>query len=186
MKRYIRTSTDNNVTNIEVTFGALLSIETTQVAATSYKGHEIPEGKLPPADKKALLNSQVYQDYLAFLEAIDEIIFDYDLKIYYENESETNSLYRSGLAKDSKGDILLKFAVHIRVSTHPAHRTKESQKNKKEERAELTKLAGKKKVTPLPINVVVNDKAEDFASYLDAIVYFDERLAHAVEIMKRN
>lgn len=186
IKRYIRSNYNIDLITSEVTFNVeLTSSAESEVAAAIYKGYEIPEGELPPADKKIVMNSQVYQEYLSFIEVIEDMISDYNLNIYYKHNSENNSFYRSGLAKDDKGNNLIDFTIRIRVSTHTAHRTKESQNNKKKEKAELAKLAGTKRVTPLPINVVVNDQSEDFRSYLDAIVYFSNQLEHAYEIMTR-
>ena len=185
MKRYVKSTTIITPLVISVIFDIELVDDTSTIAAVSYKGHIIPEGELPPADKNAIVNSQIWSDYQSFIEAVEDIIEDYDLDVYYKNNSDYSSFYWSALAKDSSGKDILDFTVRMRVSTHPAHKTKQSQENKKAEKAELAKIAGKKRVAPLPIIVVVNDESEEFMSYLDAIAYLDMAIAHAVEIMIR-
>ena len=186
MKKYIRSDSSNdNMIKIEVIFDVRLSEGSSEVAAATYKGHEIPEGELPPAEKNAIVNSQVWQDYQDVIEVIEELIADHNLYVYYDNQSDYHSFYWSTLARDSKGNNLLDFTARIRVSTHDAHRTKESQENKKEEKEVLKKLAGKKRVTPMPITVVINDKSEKFKSYIDVIAYIDKELDHALSVMTR-
>lgn len=187
MKRLVKHSENNARLKLDVVFNIDLTSDTADgsVAAATYRGIDIPEGKLPPADKNAIMNSQVYRDYRSFIDAVEEMLIDYNFNIYYRNESEYDSFYWSGLAKDDNGNNLVDFTVRLRVSTHDAHRTKESQQNKKEEKRLLKKLSGGRRVTPLPINVVVNDESTDFKSYLDAIVYIDERIERAYEIMTR-
>lgn len=186
MKRYIR-STTNAVTKIEVIFNieVMLSAAENQVVAATYKGIEIPEGELPPADKDAIWNSQVYQNYLSFIDSVEEILQDYDLNIYYKNDSPDRSFYWSALAKNDDGSNLLDFTTRLRVATHPAHRTKESEHNKKLEKAELKKISKGKRVAPLNITVIVNNESTEFTSYLDVIEYIDKEIEHAVEIMTR-
>lgn len=186
MKRVIRSGSNNGVIKVEVVFDIELALDSSsEIAAATYKGIEVPEGDLPPADKNAIWNSQIYQNYNSFIEAVEDILESYDLDIYYKNKSEYESFYWSALAKDNEGNDLFDFTVRLRVSTHAAHRSKKSQENKKEEKAELKKLSNKKRVSPLPISVVINDQSEEFDSYLDAIEYVDEMVSNAVEIMKR-
>lgn len=186
MKRYIRSTTEENILKIEVVFNVDISTITDEnIAAATYKGHEIPEGELPPADKKAVMNSQVYRDYKAFIKAVEEIVSDYDLFIYYKNQSKYNSFYWSGLAKDADGEPLIDYTMRLRVSTHDAERTKQSQKRKKDEKKELMKISKGKRVTPMPIDAVINNKSTQFDSYLDAIAWIDEHIEHAVEVMTR-
>ena len=181
MKRFI---------NIPTVIKVVLDLELnnnveTEVAAATYKGHEIPEGKLPPADKDAIVNSQVWSDYQSFIETVEDFLEYYNLDIYYKNNSDYNSFYWSALAKDDNGNDLFDFTIRLRVSTHPAHRTKQSQQNKKQEKEELAKLAKKKRVNPLPIIITINDKSTKFENYMDAIVYIDTALEHALDIMTR-
>lgn len=186
MKRYIKSSeSTDGLLNIEVIFDVQIDDNSNDVAAATYKGHEIPEGELPPADKNAVVDSQVWQDYQDVIEVIEDLIEDHNLNIYYTNESDYHSFYWSALAKDSKGNSLMRFTVRIRVSTHDAHRTKESQENKKKERSALRKLTEGKRVTPMPITVVVNNESKQFQSYMDVVVYVDEKLDHALKIMTR-
>lgn len=185
MKRYIKSQSVVYPIKVEVIFDIELSSSDSEIAAATYKGHEIPEGALPPADKKVIVNSQVWSDYQAFIEVIEDFIEDYDLHVYYKSKSNYNSFYWSALARDDEGNDLIDFTVRIRISTHPAHRTKQSQVNKKEEKAQLAKLTRNKKVNSLVVIVVINNESEEFNSYLDAIVHLDEELSHAVEIMTR-
>lgn len=187
MKKYIKSnSSKNDITRIEVIFDVELTPDNSgEVAAATYKGHYIPEGDLPPADKKTIVNSQVWSDYQAFIESVEDFIEACDLHIYYKNDSDYNSFYWSALAKDSEGNDLLDFTVRIRISTHNAHRTSQSQQHKKEEKKELAKLSKNKKVRPLSIVVTINDESEEYDSYMDAIVSIDEKIEHALEIMTR-
>lgn len=188
MKRYVRLNSNDGTVKVEVIFEVELMPDETggQVAAATYEGIEIPEGELPPADKDVIMNSQVYSDYIAFIESVEDILVDYyELNIYYKNKSDYDSFYWGCLAKDDNGNLLFDFEVTLRVSTHPAHRTKESQNKKKVQKQELAKISSKKRVKNIRIDVVVNNESVDFDSYLDAIEYLDKRLEKAVEIMKR-
>lgn len=185
MKRYIRLESSIETVKIEVIFDVELDSSESTVAAATYKGHEIPEGKLSPADKKVIVNSQVWAEYQAFIESIEDMLEAYDLHVYYKNKSAYDSFYWNALAKDDEGNDLIDFTIRMRVSTHPAHRTSQSQKNKKAAQSELAKVTKKKKITPIFISVVVNDESEKFDSYLDVIVYIDEKIEHALEIMTR-
>lgn len=158
--------------------------ENKQIAAVSYKGIEIPDGELLPAEKDVLIDSQVLADYHSFIECIEDLIIDvYELEIYYRNDSPYNSFYFGVLAKNSDETIILDFDLTLRVSTHDAHRTKESQHYKKEKKAALKKIAHTKKPTPITYSVIVN--REEFDNYLDAFVAIDDKIKHAVEMMER-
>lgn len=186
MKRYVKST--SNVIKVSVVFNVELYTEEdrNQLAAATYKGVEVPEGDLPPADKKIIMNSQVYSDYISFIKSVEDLLTDYyDLTIYYKNESEYDSFYWGGLAKSDDGTFMLDFEVTLRVATHPAHRTKESQKEKKIQKQELAKVAGKKRVKTIRIDLVVNDESEDFNSYIEAFAALDEKVERAVKVMTR-
>ena len=172
---------------INAIFEAIFSKEH-EIAAATYKGLEIPEGSLMPSEKDAVIDSQTYANYASFVEAIVSLIEDtYGLTIYYENGSPYDSFYYGALATNSDGSFILKFTSSFRISNHEAHRSKESQDHKKEEREALKNIINvrdnNKLPRVLPVSIIVNDKTYD--CYLDAIVDADRLIEHAVSIMNR-
>ena len=158
------------IMNIEVIFDSELQDDSgSEVAAATYKEYKIPEGDLPPADKKVVMSSQAREDYISFIQAVRSLLNDYNLHIYYDNESEYNSFYGGVLAKDDQGNNLLKLRTRFCVSTHPYERTPASQKAKKNEEKAAKKVSKGKTVHLLPIRVVVNNESTQFDSYLEAI-----------------
>lgn len=184
MKKWIRASTNKpTVVHIDAVFEIFLD-SLTEVAAATYKGITIPEGELMPADKDAIYTSQQYQDFQSFLESVEALLTDYyGLRIYYKNNSDYNSFYWGVLAKNSDETLIIDFDLTLRVSTHPAHRTEQSQAEKKKQKAAKNVATGGKKTKPLRKVVVVNDK--EFASYFDAIVEVDSIIEDAIEKLTR-
>lgn len=155
------------------------------VAAAEYKGYQIPDGPLMPADKNAKISQQQIIDYETFIEDIEDMLKEHhDLKLVYQNKSEDYSNYYSFLALNDKGEPVFRFRLRLRVSTHDPHRTKEQQKEEvKEEQAVARYLNGKKpqKMTKI---IIVNDESE-YTDYLDAFVSICDVVDHAVEVMRR-
>ena len=185
MKKYIRLSSDVVTKHINIEIGIEIIDPQGQIAAASYKGFNVPDGKLLPVEKDAIVDSQALEDYHAFIDSIEDLIQDYyQLHVFYKNDSPDNSFYFGMLAKDSEGNLLLDFDFTLRVSTHPAHRTEQSQKHKKEKDAELAKVTNGKRTKPLRKYILVNDKEYD--NYSEAYLAVDEMIASQVDIMRRN
>lgn len=183
MKKYIKSKLP---TKIEIDIEAVVEFNAKDqdVAASTYKDLYVPEGELLPGEKDAIINSQAWADYCSFIESVEDLMTDYyDLHIYYKNESEDYSFYWGLLAKNDTEDILIDFNLKLRVSNHPAHRSKESQHRKAEQEAQLQKITEGKKSKPMTQIVVVNNKT--FKSYMDAFMEVDRILERAVGIMKR-
>lgn len=185
MKRMVISNSSDKVTQkIEVIFEVELNHVEDQVAAATYKGFYVPEGELLPAEKDAIINSQMYADYEGFIESVEDLLTDYyELKIYYKNDSPDNSFYYGVLAKNSDATLILDFSATFRISNHRGHRTDEQTKHKKEQKAKLRELSNGKKVQIIYKPIIVNQKT--FDSYFEAFEAVDSIIAEAVEIMER-
>lgn len=185
MKRLVQ-SYDDRTVKIDVIFNVELVYQegNDEIAAATYRGIEIPEGELLPAEKDAIVHSQAYRDYHSFIDSVEELLMDYyELEVYYKNESDYNSFYYGLLAKDNDNSLLFDFTLHLRVSTHEAHRTQESQRNKKKEKQALNQLSKGKKVRVISSNVIVN--RDEFSSYIYAIGQVDDIVKDAIDVMTR-
>ena len=188
MKRYIHSEREPDLI-IEAIFEARFNNDDDSIAAATYKGINVPDGPLPPAEKKIAKNSPAYVNFESFVEGVLGLIEDtYELTIYYESGSPYGSFYYGALATNSDGSFILKFTASFRISTHEARRTKQSQMHKKEERdalKELTNTVSNNKLPRvIPVSIVVNDKF--YKSYIDAIVDADTLIENAVNKMKKN
>ena len=106
--------------------------------------------------------------------------------LVYKSKSEDYSKYYNFLACDTNGNVLFKFRLRFRVSTHTAHRTKQSQKHKKEEETSETLLKllnGRPLPKSYPKTVIVNRKT--FTSYEEAFVTIDNDVKNWIEVMTR-
>ena len=156
----------------------------TPIAASKHRGFQIPDGPLISGIPGAIIDSQAVADYEAFIESVTDLITEYyELIIYYKNKSKDYSNYFGMLAKDSRGNIIADFDFTLRVSNHDPHRSKESQRHKKQRQAELKRITEGKKPRPITDYIVVNDT--EFDNYLDAYLAVDKMIEHAVNIMKR-
>lgn len=189
MKRYIKSDLDAQISckfNIvcEIEFPEGIELIDRSIAASTYKGFDIPEGPLLPADKDAAIDTQALDDYHSFVESVEGLLTQYyGLELYYKNDSEYNSFYYGMLAKNADGSILFDFDFTLRVSTHPAKRSKESQKAKKEQEAQLKQITNGDLTRPLRLSVVVNDKR--FKDYMSAYLFIDKQVQSKIAIMKR-
>lgn len=186
MKRYLFNNISFPVNfTIEVIVYPKDTTTTMPVAATEYKGYQIPDGPFMPADKKIKPSKQQIVDYRTFIKDIESMLSDHhELKLIYKNKSANYSNYYSFLALNDKGEPVFRFRLRLRISTHDPHRTKEQQKEEaKEEKAVAKYLNGKKpqKMTKI---IIVNDDSE-YTDYLDAFVDICNIVDHAVEVMRR-
>ena len=180
------TNTESKRINVSVVVG--YADPDNKVAASTYekadKSFNIPDGPLLPAGKEIYIdpNSQLVADYDDFIESVEDLITDYyNLKIYYKNSSTDYSRHFGMLAKDDNGNVVINFDFTMRISNHTAHRTPESQKHKKERKAQLAKETDGKKTKPIVKSILVNDK--EFSSYLDAYEYVDKVIGDVVSKM---
>ena len=170
---------------VEVELELSEPIEQPDVAAASYKGFNVPEGPLLSGLPDAIADSQAIADYEAFIESVQDLITDYyDLKIYYKNSSPDHSYYFGMLAQDADGRTILDFDFTLRISNHPAHRSQQSQFNKKERKAELARLTDGKKTKPITKSIIVNK--EVCKDYEEAYQLVDSTIESVVKIMKRS
>lgn len=157
------------------------------VAASEMYGIPIPDGDLMPETKDELPTDQMIADYEDFIEAIEDLLQDhYGLILVYKSKSEDYSKYYNFLACDKDGVVLFRFRLRLRVSTHDAHRTKQSQKHKKEEEHSeklLELLDGRPLPKAYPKTVIVNRKT--FTSYEEAFVTIDNDVKRWINVMIR-
>lgn len=177
---------------LPITFDLLVNIyldtDNPYIAAATYKGFYIPDGELISGEKNAIIPPQALADYNAFIVSVEDLCIDYyGLELTYLNFSEDNSNYYNFIAKDAYGNPILKFRLRLRVSTHPAHRTKLQQQHKKEEEqsTELHRFTRGKKLTPYTIDYVLNKENTEIKSYEDAFIQLDQRIQRAIEVMTR-
>lgn len=188
MKLYIKSSS-YDIQTISVIVNLQLDYSDDVAAATYHKGDgdfAIPDGPLLPRDKEIKIdpNSQILEDYKSFITSVRGLLENYyELNVYYKNHSDDNSYYFGMLAKDDQGNNILDFDATLRLSNHPAHRTPESENNKKKQKELLLEETHGQKTRPLFTSILVND--EEFDNYLDAYQKVDEWIDHAVKIMKR-
>ena len=80
--------------NIEVILSPKDTTVIIPVAATEYKGYQIPDGSFMPADKKIKPSAQQITDYKAFIADIEAMLSDHhELKLIYKNKSKNYSNY---------------------------------------------------------------------------------------------
>lgn len=155
-----------------------------EIAAGTYKNIDVPDGDLLPAEKSTGIPDQVKEDYNSFIQSVEELLTDYyNLYTYYTNESENYSKYYGIVAKTAEGKIILKFKFKLRLSNHPAHRTRMSQEHKHEEEQALNKLVPGVRFKPIVKSILVNK--DEFDSYEHALEYIDGEVEKVVEIMTR-
>lgn len=134
---------------------------------------------------------QVIADYDAFVETIEDLLIDYyHFELTYYDDNENNSRYYNFLAKDSEGNITMKFRLRLRISNHVPHRTQKSQKKKNSEiensREELHKFLNDNQISKLKAYtkvIIINNKEYD--SYEEAFIDIDKMIERFVEVMNK-
>ena len=181
MKRYIHGT--ENMLKLQVIVEVGFVKESESIAA-SYDTDQFKGSELPPAVKDALIDSQVLADYHAFVETLEDLVTDYfGLKIYYKNDSPYNSFYFGVLAVDDEGNYILDCEAAIRISTHDAHRTTESEKQKANQKNELKKLTKGKRLQPVRRNIIINN--HEFDNYDEAYEFAFSQLESAASKLNR-
>lgn len=184
MKRYIHSSTTEEPVTETIRIVVDVDFSLIKEVAASRRGVKLPTGKLLPAEKDALIDSQVLADYHAFIETVRDLIADYyNLHIYYKNSSDDNSFYFGFLAKNSDGSFLLDFEATIRISNHDPHGTPQADHAKKEQNEELMKLTDGVRPRPWRKNIIVNDR--EFSSYEEAYDQVDSIVQRAVQVLEK-
>ena len=186
MKRHIHPVTEEDMytVSIEVEIELPENPSEDYIAAAEYNGFQLPDGPLLSGLPGALITSQELEDYAAFIESVKDLLTDYyNLQTYYHNVSEDNSHYFGLLAKDAAGNPIINFDFKLRVSNHPAHRSKQSQQHKSEQAAELKKVTKGKKTKPLTKSIIVN--RETCANYTEAFIKVDKIVEEVVNVMRR-
>ena len=150
--------------------------------------NSLPKGPVISKERNRITQRMI-DDFESFVERIEDTCEEvYDLVGTYTNESDDLSHYYNYLVKDEFGTIIAKFRLRIRISNHPAKRTQQQQKNKKDElnSEKLHELLTEQqisKIRPYPILIVVND--EIFKNYEDAFDDIDARLQRAIEVVRK-
>lgn len=172
--------------NIEVMLYPKTVDNQSNVAASTYRGYEIPDGPLMPADKKIKVSEQQIIDYETFIEDVEDMLKDHhELKLIYENKSKDYSNYYTFLAVDENDNPYFRFRLRLRVSTHdPRRSSAQKAEIAKEEKAVEEYLKGKKKPDKMTKIIVINDDSE-YDSYLDAFVDICDKVDIAIEKMRR-
>lgn len=170
---------------IDVVLSYIDTSEEMSVAASTYRGYTLPDGPLMPPNKQDPVTKQQIIDYETFLQDVIDFLEDNcNLKVIYKNKSPDKSLYRTFLAKDSKGNLLFKFKTRLRVSAHNPHRTKQQQANvKNEERATAHYFEGKKK--PRKMTKIITVNSETYSSYFEAFADICDTVDNCLEVMNR-
>ena len=188
MKKYISAVTEFPVDfNIEVVLFPKNSITSMPVAAAEYKGYQIPDGEFMPADKDIKVSAQQIIDYETFIDDIESMLKEHhELKLVYKNKSDDYSNYYSFLALDEDGNLLFRFRLRLRVSTHdPRRSSAQKAQIAEEEKAVAEYLKGrKKKPDKMTKIIIVNDESE-YDSYLDAFVDICDIVDNAITKMRR-
>lgn len=188
MKRYILGAINSPVDfNIEVILFPKDYSGTMPVAAAEYKGYKIPDGELMPADKNIKISQQQIIDYETFISDIEDMLKEHhELKLVYKNKSKNYSNYYSFLALDANGNLLFRFRLRLRVSTHdPRRSSAQKAEIADEEKAVSEYLKGrKKKPDKMTKVIIVNDESE-YDNYLEAFVDICDIVDDAIEKMQR-
>ena len=178
MKKLIRPQHIEIIVDIEY-------FEQLAVAASTYKGFQIPDGPLISGIPEAVIDSQALVDYESFIESVTDLITDYyELHIYYKNTSPDHSNYFGMLVKNDDGILLIDFDFTLRISNHNPHRSQQSQQHKKERKKALAEVTQGKKTKPITSHIEVNK--ENFDTYLEAYIAVDKLIGDTVEKMKQN
>mgnify|MGYP007070061986 CR=1 FL=1 len=79
MKRYIKSSVNTDCLKFNIIFDIELPYTTDdlsnrKIAASNYKGFDIPDGPLIPSEKDALIDTQILADYHSFVESISALL----------------------------------------------------------------------------------------------------------------
>ena len=191
MKRYIKNaSTDPVIVDIEIFAGHPILDNEGEIAASSDDKYyaNLPTGPVISKDRNRITQHMI-DDFEGFVETIESVCEEkYGLILTYKNVSNDHSHYYNYLAADSKGNIILEFRLRLRISNHPAHRTKEQQANKKEELAseELHRLLSQHDINKLTTYVkVITVNDEKFQTYEAALDDTMEIIDETVKVMKR-
>lgn len=185
MKKLIYTS---EITFIPIYFDIVIDFLVAQseaVVASEYKGFWVTDAPVIQNLPKELIDSQAFQDFEDFMESVTKLITDYyKLHIYYKNASPDHSHYFGLFAKDDQNRIILDFDFTFRIANHKAHRTPESEYNKKEQENALNVVTKGNPTKPMTKTIIVNN--EEFDKYLDAYIAIDETIEDHVKKMKKN
>lgn len=158
------------------------------VAAIDVSKYNLPTGPVISRYRNRI-TQQMIDDFEAFMEDVESLCEDnYGLIGTYKHVSDDHSYYYNYLAKDSKGDVIIKFRLRLRISNHPAKKGKKQKYNKNAELAsqklkemlsddEIRKL---RKYTKI---ITIND--EEYSSYEEAFEQVDSIVASAVKVMTR-
>lgn len=193
MKIYVNSSDLSALTyaplSFEITVNIAPKYNTGEIAAATHKGIEIPDGEVISGLKNAIITDQIENDYNTFIESVEDLLTEYyGLILIYQSKSANYSHYYSFLAKDKEsGKVYFRFRLRLRISNHPAVRSKASQKHKSEETntekyKELTQRIAKDP-RPYTKSIVVNK--EIYNSYEEAFVDIDEQVSNWIEIMMK-
>ncbi len=185
MKRVVRYLDEPDTIKISVIVEVEMRLKDDPVAAATFDHKELPQGQLLPSEKDAVIDSQVLEDYHAFIESIEDLITDYyDLHIYYKNSSPDNSFYFGMIAKDADNIPIIDFEACIRISNHAASRSPQSQHNKKLMKEALRREVGNAKLKPIRKRIIVN--RDEFADYDAAYSAVDELIENVTSKLKKN
>lgn len=188
MKRYINTIP--YVIEVEIYAYNLLSEFISSIAASrDLSKYELPEG--PVIEKtRNLITSKMETDFESCMEAVEDFCEE-NMKLIgtYKNVSSDNSYYYNYLATDENGDIIIDYRMRLRISNHPASRTAEQKKHKKEElnSSKLNDMLTYEQIRKLrkyPVTIIVN--SEKFDNYGIAINFILDDIEDAVDVMKSN
>lgn len=182
MKKYIHTNDD--ITKIQIVVEVEF-LNTSESVAASYSSERFKNSELPPAEKDALMNSQVFADYAAFVETIEDLITDYfGLNIYYKNDNAIyNSFYFGVLAVDDNENYILDCEAVIRISTHYQHKTPASEEAKAKQKAKLKEVTNGARLQPVRKNILINDKS--FSNYDDAYEFIFPIIERVATVLNR-
>lgn len=185
MKKLLRTTSPIKF-DIEVILYPKFADNSSGIAASTYRGYDLPDGALMPADKNIKISEQQIIDYETFIADVEDMLKNkHELKLIYQNKSADYSNYYTFLAVDNMGNPYFRFRLRLRVSTHdPRRSSAQKLEIAKEEKAVQEYLKGRKKPDKMTKIIVVNDESE-YDNYLDAFVDICDIVDTAIEKMQR-
>lgn len=156
-------------------------------AAVDLSKYNVPKGPVI-SRMKDLVFASMEDDFESFVEMVEDLCEeDYGLILTYKNANSDHSHYYNYLVKDENNTIIATMRIRLRISNHPAHKTPDQRRHKKEEleSPKLRDLLTDEQIRSLgshTISILVNDKK--YSTYDDAFEEINRAIERAVNHVK--